>query len=50
MLELDFKCNFFIQSITWNLLDSGSLTHDCRNIGDNVKTTDLIPAEDDDYE
>jgi pimeloyl-ACP methyl ester carboxylesterase len=35
------------KSIKWNVLDSGSLTHDYSNIGDNVTTIDLIPVEDD---
>ena len=33
------------KSIKWNLLDSGSLTHDYSNIADNVKTWDYVPAE-----
>ena len=35
------------KSVKWNMLDSGSLTHDYSNIADNVKTTDLIPVEED---
>ena len=35
------------KSVKWNVLDSGSLTHDYSNIADNVKTTDLIPVEED---
>ena len=30
-------------SIKWNVLDSGSLTHDYSNIADNVKTWDYVP-------
>ena len=33
------------KSIKWNLLDSGSLTHDYSNIGDSVKTWDLVPED-----
>ena len=29
--------------VTWNLLDSGSLTHDYSNIADNVKPWDYTP-------
>ncbi len=31
------------KSVKWNLLDSGSLTHDYSNIADNVKTWDYVP-------
>ena len=31
------------KSIKWNVLDSGSLTHDYSNIADNVKTWDYVP-------
>ena len=31
------------KSIKWNLLDSGSLTHDYSNIADNVKTWNYVP-------
>ena len=31
------------KSIKWNVLDSGSLTHDYSNIADNVKSWDYIP-------
>ena len=30
-------------SIKWNVLDSGSLTHDYSNIADNVKSWDYAP-------
>ena len=33
-------------NIKWNLLDSGSLTHDYSNIGDSVQTWDLVPVDD----
>ena len=33
------------KSVKWNLLDSGSLTHDYSNIADNVKTWDYVPEE-----
>ena len=29
----------------WNVLDSGSLTHDYSNIADQVKTRDYVPEE-----
>ena len=31
------------KSITWSVLDSGSLTHDSSNIADQVKTLDYVP-------
>ena len=31
------------KSIKWNVLDSGSLTHDYSNIADQVKTWDYVP-------
>ena len=31
------------KSIKWNVLDSGSLTHDYSNIADNVKSWDYAP-------
>ncbi len=31
------------QSIKWNVLDSGSLTHDCSNIAETVKSWDYVP-------
>ncbi len=31
------------KSIEWNVMDSGSLTHDYINIADNVKTWDYVP-------
>ena len=31
------------KSVKWNLLDSGSLTHDYSNIADNVKSWDYVP-------
>ena len=37
------------KSIKWNILDSGSLTHDYSNIADSIKTTELV-QDDDDYE
>ena len=33
------------KSIKWNVLDSGSLTHDYSNIAENVKTWEYVPAE-----
>ena len=33
------------KSIKWNVLDSGSLTHDYSNIADQVKTWDYVPEE-----
>ena len=33
------------QSVNWNVLDSGSLTHDYINIADNVRTWDRVPEE-----
>ena len=33
------------KSVKWNLLDSGSSTHDYSNIGDHVKTWDLVPDD-----
>ena len=33
------------KSIKWNVLDSGSLTHDYSNIADNVKTWDKVPED-----
>ena len=33
------------KSIKWNVLDSGSLTHDYSNIADNVKTWDYVPED-----
>ena len=33
------------KSIKWNVLDSGSLTHDYSNIAENVKTWDYAPEE-----
>ena len=33
------------KSIKWNVLDSGSLTHDYSNIADNVKSWDYVPEE-----
>ena len=35
------------KSIKWNVLDSGSLTHDYGNIADNVKTWDYVPEGED---
>ena len=31
------------KNIKWNVLDSGSLTHDYSNIADNVKSWDYVP-------
>ena len=31
------------KSIKWNVLDSGSLTHDYSNIADQAKTWDYVP-------
>ena len=31
------------KSVKWNVLDSGSLTHDYSNIADQVKTWDYVP-------
>ena len=36
------------KSIKWNVLDSGSLTHDYSNIADNVKTWDKVPEGEED--
>ena len=33
------------KSIKWNVLDSGSLTHDYSNIADKVATWDYVPEE-----
>jgi hypothetical protein len=33
------------KSVKWNVLDSGSLTHDYSNIADLVKTWDYVPEE-----
>jgi len=33
------------KSRKWNVLDSGSLTHDYSNIADLVKTWDYVPEE-----
>ena len=33
------------KSIKWNVLDSGSLTHDYSNIAENVKTWDYAPED-----
>ena len=35
------------KSIKWNLLDSGSLTHDYSNIADNVKSWNYVPPGED---
>ena len=38
------------KSVKWNVLDSGSLTHDCSNIAENKTSWDFTPeGEDEEY-
>jgi hypothetical protein len=38
------------KSVKWNLVNSGSLTHDYSNITDQVKTWDYVPEGEEEEE